>query len=171
VGKRNRKVPIIITPEVQRAIEILIKTRDEVGVHPDNPYVFAVNNDNSKNNIRGCQAIANVVRHVELKNPEQLTSTKLRKYVATVSQIVDMNEAEIGWLARHLGHDIQIHKDFYRLQESTIEMAIVGNLLVAVDEGKAGQFKGRNFRDIKLQGMNKFLSNIITGPYKSMTSM
>lgn len=61
---------------------------------------------------------------------------KLRKYVTTVSQIVDMNQSELGRLASHLGHDIQIHKDFYRLQESIIEMALVGNLLVAVDEGK-----------------------------------
>ena len=29
MGKHNRKVPIIITPEVKRAIDILIKTRDE----------------------------------------------------------------------------------------------------------------------------------------------
>ncbi len=39
----------------------------------------------------------------------------------------------------YLGHDLQIHKDFYRLQESTIEISVVGNLLVAVDEGRAGQ--------------------------------
>jgi hypothetical protein len=61
-----------------------------------------------------------------------------------------MNQSELGWLAKHLGHDIQIHKDLYTLQESTIEIAVVGNLLVAVDEGRAGQFKGRSLREINL---------------------
>ena len=36
-------------------------------------------------------------------------------------------------------------------------MGIVGNLLVAVDEGKVGQFQGRNYRDTNLQGKNTFL--------------
>ena len=76
----------------------------------------------------------------------------MRKYVATISQLVDMNETEMGWLAKHLGHDLQIHKDFYRMQDSTLEMAVVGNLLMAIDEGRAHNFKGRNLRDITLDG-------------------
>jgi len=160
VGKRNRRVPIILTPEVKKAIDLLVKTRDEAGVNSDNPYVFAVNNNDSRQHIRGCQDLGKVVRRIELKNPEQLSSTKLRKYVATVSQIVDMNQSELGWLAKHLGHDLQIHKDFFILQESTIEMAVVGNRLMAVDEGRANKFKGRSLRDINLHGKKNCLSNI-----------
>ena len=77
----------------------------------------------------------------------------MRKYAATVAQLVDMNESEMGFLATHMGHDIHVHKEFYRLQESTIELAVVGNLLLAIDEGRAHQFKGRNLRDITLDGM------------------
>ena len=117
-----------------------------------NPYVFAVNNGSSHANIRGNDALSKVTAVLELKQPKQIPSTALRKYVATVSQIVDMNESELGWLAKHLGHDIRIHKEFYRLQESTIEMALVGNLLVAVDEGKENKFKGRSIRDINING-------------------
>ncbi len=40
-------MPIILTPEVKRAIDVLIKTQDKVGAHSKNPYVFAVNNDDS----------------------------------------------------------------------------------------------------------------------------
>ena len=73
---------------------------------------------------------------VELKTSSVITSTSLRKYVATVSQLVDMDENEMGWLAKHLGHDLDVHKEFYRMQESTLEMAVVGNLLVGIDEGR-----------------------------------
>ena len=89
---------------------------------------------------------------INLKQGHLVTSTNMRKYVATISQLVDMNETEMGWLAKHLGHDLQIHKDFYRMQDSTLEMAVVGNLLMAIDEGRAHKFKGRNLRDITLDG-------------------
>ena len=65
-----------------------------------------------------------------------------------------MNETEMGWLAKHMGHDI--HKEFYKMQESTLEIAVVGNLLLAIDEGRAHKFKGKNLRDIKLDGINLF---------------
>ena len=89
---------------------------------------------------------------VELKSPDVITSISLRKYVATVSQLVDMDENEMRWLAKHLGHDLHIHKEFYRMQESTLDMAVVDSLLVAIDEGRAHKFKGKNLRDISLQG-------------------
>ena len=75
--------------------------------------------------------------------------------MATVSQLVDMDQNELGWLATHLGHGVHIHKEFYRMQESTLEMAVVGNLLMAIDEGRAHQFKGKNLQDIPLQGIVK----------------
>ena len=37
---------------------------------------------------------------VELKSPDVITSISLWKYVATVSQLVDMDENEMGWLAK-----------------------------------------------------------------------
>ena len=89
---------------------------------------------------------------MKLEKPELVKSTNLRKYVATVSQLVDMNESEMGWLANHMGHDIHVHKEYYRLPQTTIEMAVVGNLLMAVDEGRAHQFKGKTLRQLNLAG-------------------
>lgn len=40
-GKRGRKVPVILTPEVKDSIDLLIKTRKAVGIPDENPYVFA----------------------------------------------------------------------------------------------------------------------------------
>lgn len=45
----------------------------------------------------------------QLKNPTLLNSTKLHKYVATVSQIFSVDKLELDWLACHLGHDIRAH--------------------------------------------------------------
>ena len=40
-GKRGRKVPVILTPEMINAIDVLIKTRKAVGIADENLYVFA----------------------------------------------------------------------------------------------------------------------------------
>ena len=43
-----------------------------------------------------------------------LGSTKLRKYTATVTQLMCLKENELEWLCNHMGHKISIHRDFYR---------------------------------------------------------
>ena len=93
-----------------------------------------------------------VAARAGLEKPHLITSTRLRKYVATVSQIIDMTGSELDWLARHLGHDIQVHRDFYRLHESTVELAKVSKLLIAVDEGKAHQWAGKKLDEIEIEG-------------------
>ena len=52
----------------------------------------------------------------------------------------------LSWLDDHLGHDITIHKEYYRMKESTVELAKVSRILLAIDEGKADKFSGKNYR-------------------------
>ena len=98
------------------------------------------------------------------------TSTHLRKYVATVSQVLDLQEKELDWLARHKGHDIRVHREYYRLHESTLELAKVSKILALVDclrkqctglklalmdEGNINQAIGRSLNDIDVPGGKK----------------
>lgn len=41
MGKQNRKVPVLLTPNVKTAIDLLNDTREKSGVCADNKYVFA----------------------------------------------------------------------------------------------------------------------------------
>ena len=79
-----------------------------------------------------------------------IPSTRLRKYVATVSQILDLQDNGLDWLACHLGHDISVHREYYRLHESTIELAKVGKILTRVDERKTRLRAGKPLNDIDL---------------------
>lgn len=88
-----------MTPEVKKAIQVLNDTCNQANVYSKNPYVFAVNNRSSLQNIRGNDALTKFTAGLELEQPKQILSTALRKYVATVSQIVDMNQSELGWLS------------------------------------------------------------------------
>ena len=147
-GKRNRKVPVLITHDVKEAMDILITNRETVGIPDCNPYCFASRSNNGF--LNGWQAMNLVATEAGIENPELVTSTKLRKYNATVSQLLDLGQGEMEWLARHMGHELNIHKDFYRLHDSTIEIAKVSRLLMAIDSGRASKFVGKQLDEIKL---------------------
>eukprot|EP00794_Sanderia_malayensis_P021033 gene21033-23086_t len=134
-GKRGRKVPILMDKSVVAAMDALIKERNAVGVSEENKYIFAARTRGSKRYLRGPGCLAAVVIQCKLICPELIKSTKLRKYVATVSQIIDLNNSELEWLANHMGHDISVHREYYRLHDSTLELSKVSRLLLAVDEG------------------------------------
>ena len=150
--KRGRKVPILLTKEAKHGIDVLIAKRKEVGVHADNLYVFATVGGGGLGHLSPWECLQKVANNkkLALSKPECVTSTKLRKYVATVSQILDLQENELDWLARHLGHDLQVHRQYYRLHDSTIELAKVSKILTSVDQGKAGQWAGKSLDEIDI---------------------
>ena len=84
-GKRGRKVPMLITPDVKESIDMLLQKREECHVLKDNPFVFALQRS-SESRLRGNRCLHTAVRKASLEKPEMITSTSLRKYVATVSQ-------------------------------------------------------------------------------------
>ncbi|KAL9976719.1 hypothetical protein ACROYT_G014046 [Oculina patagonica] len=70
-------------------------------------------------------------------------SNRLRTNIATVSQILDLEDKEFDWLAQHMGHDIKFHHDDYRLHESTIEFTEVSKILAIVDKGSISKWVGK----------------------------
>ena len=75
-----------------------------------------------------------------------------QKYIATISQVLSLKETEVDWLARHFGHNIQVHRDFYRLHESTSEIAKVSKLLLTIDQGETKKIAGKSLAEIDLNG-------------------
>jgi len=84
-GKRNRRMPILITPEVGRAMELLVKTRDQCGIPPNNMHIFAV--DSAGGHLEAWLVLHNCARDADVSNPRLITSRNLRKYVATLAQV------------------------------------------------------------------------------------
>ncbi|KAL7648423.1 UNVERIFIED_CONTAM: hypothetical protein RMT77_000329 [Armadillidium vulgare] len=120
---------------------------------------YTLQSSKGLSHIRGSDAMAKDSKHCELKQLELLTSTCLRKYVATVSQIMYLKENEMEWLASHLGHDIHMHINLYRLQVSTIELTIISKLLIAIYEGHPHRVAGKNLETVNEE---MTLSNLLT---------
>ncbi|XP_070549166.1 uncharacterized protein [Ptychodera flava] len=140
IGKRGRIVPILLTEKLTQSVLLLNKTRESVGVNPQNMYVFARAYYASLGHIRGSDCIRKFANECGALCPELLTSTGLRKNMATISQIVNLKENEMDILASFLGHDIRVHREYYRLPQDTMQVAKVSKLLLAVENGllKAG---------------------------------
>lgn len=97
---------------------------------------------------RGQDCMGLFTRMCGTKNPENLRSTHLRKHIATLSQILNLKNNELDQLAKFLGHNIQVHRDFYHLPEATIEVAKIYKLLLALEKGTLGEFQGKSLDEI-----------------------
>ena len=152
-GKRGRQVPVLLSKIDEDAIAALIEFRSNVGVLHENVFVFAAPTRGSKNFLRGNDGACKVLNAVtELKHPERIRSTEIRKYCATVSQLADLSENHLRWLADHMGHNIDVHREYYRLRESTVEVTKVARLLCAIDEGNTESIQGKKLSEINIEG-------------------
>ena len=70
----------------------------------------------------------------------------MRKYLATIAQVMNLRENEMDMIASHLGHDLAVRRRYYRLQDSTIELSKIARLLVST-EGRLGEFDGEGEGD------------------------
>ncbi|XP_069108874.1 uncharacterized protein [Argopecten irradians] len=157
IGKRGRSVPVILTKEQTEALAELTDKRQRMkaGISPANMFAFPMNGARgSHEHIRGYAALNDMVCKADLTEPKAFKSTALRKYVATVSQVLNMNENEMDWLASHLGHDIRVHRHFYRLQSEHVELAKVAKLLIAVDSGNAHRFAGKTIENMEIADLD-----------------
>lgn len=145
-GKKGRKVPVLLTPVIQRQISLLAEHRITVGVSANNDYLFA--RRNSSEPYRSSDCLRRFASECKAKNPNAITSTKLRKHVATMSQMLALTENELDLLANFLGHDIRVHREYYRLPEQTLQVAKVSKLLIAMEHGATTSLQGLNLDNV-----------------------
>jgi hypothetical protein len=85
-SRKNTRAYILIPPDTQVAIQTLLDSRSAVGINPSNPFVFARLNADTP--ISGTTDLREIVDSCRLlKEPDRITTTKLRKYIATISQV------------------------------------------------------------------------------------
>ncbi|XP_067296597.1 uncharacterized protein [Pseudorasbora parva] len=144
-GKRGKKVPVFLTDRMKESIDLLVKRREEAGVPAENPYLFA--RPGVMTNIRGCDCLRKYANESKAENPELLRSTKLRKQVATLCQLLDLSEQELEQVARFMGHDIRVHRDFYRQTDKTFQIAKISKLLFAMEQGTE-TLRGKNLNTL-----------------------
>ena len=65
-----------------------------------------------------------------------------------MSQIVSLSENELDLLASFMGHDIRVHREYYRLPEESMQVAKVTKLLLAVESGEMACLKDQDLKNV-----------------------
>ena len=99
VGKMRRSVPVLLTADVVAAMNLLVKHRSTINIPEANPFLFARPYAGSLAHLQAWDCLHKIAQRASLKNAERMQSTKLRKYVATVSQVFSFGIQRLtGWL-------------------------------------------------------------------------
>ncbi|KAK3578904.1 hypothetical protein CHS0354_035524 [Potamilus streckersoni] len=147
-GKQNKVVPTLLTLEMIEATDLLVKLQGKCGLSPKNPYIFGTQGER---HISTWQVMQSTSKASGCKQPELITSSRLRKYIATVTQVIDLSDHELQWLSSHLAHDLKTYKQYYRQQDATLELAKVSKMLLAAEAGRLGIYSGKKPDDIKVE--------------------
>lgn len=81
---------------------------------------------------------------MEQKNHQ---STRLRKHLATLSQLFNLSENEIEQLVKFMGHTPGVYRSSYRPGDDIYQTAKISKLLLVMEKGGANKFKGKSLDD------------------------
>ncbi|KAF6739030.1 hypothetical protein FQA47_001382 [Oryzias melastigma] len=140
-------------------MEILVKTWFDCGVPEDNAFFWG--RPDAATHFRGSDVIRHTAWSCGAKHPEALSSSKLRKHVATMSKVLNLKDNEMDDLADFLGHDIRVHRQYYRLPEGTLQMAKVSKVLLA----HLSDYKGNNLDEIQIDPEDVAIQIVFPFPY------
>ena len=75
-----------------------------------------------------------------------------------MSQVLNVKRHKLDQLAKFMGHDIRVHKQFYRLPVDVVETARVVRVLMAFRNGFTSP--DESIIDSKLPGLTSLMANI-----------
>ena len=96
-GKRGRGVPILLTENMMQSVELLVQYNEKRDVIPK--FVISRASDGAETPYRACDSMKKLTDEAKLKHPENVRCTKLRKHIATLSQLLNLNDHELEQLA------------------------------------------------------------------------
>lgn len=148
-GKRGRGVPVLFDRDSIESIEFLISLRKNFQFG-DNPYLFGI--PHTENPIGGTWTIRKHAKKAlgNASKASLLTSTKMRKHLATIVQILKMEKNDLEQLAAFMGHTEKTHSEFYRLPADIYQTAKVSKILMMAKNNSIEKYKGKTLSEIQI---------------------
>ncbi|XP_043203959.1 uncharacterized protein LOC122371602 [Amphibalanus amphitrite] len=143
-GKRGIGVPMLLTAKMVETMELLVASRSRAGISSDNPYLFTSGVEGDAAPLRGSDCVRLFAKKAGATN---ISATSYRKHAATMLQLLQLSDTELDVVARFMGHDIRVHRSYYRLPERTVYAAKVSKILIAMETGM-GEFAGQKLNDL-----------------------
>jgi hypothetical protein len=145
IGKCGTHVPIILTRKMKTAIDALLADREILGFSDSNPFIFGI--PGCDTHLKAWTILNAFCQKFQIPG---ITSTSLRKYLATTAQALDLGGQQIGWISHHMGHSIDVHNKYYRKNDAVIEVGKITKLLHALQEGTLHQNRGKTIETMEV---------------------
>lgn len=152
-GKCGRLVPVLLKPSFVSALELLVELRETCGVPSKNPYLFGRPYALSAYN--GSECLQKYVRACGAKDPEALTSAKIRKHYAKMLQLINLDENEANQILgpnnsiRTLRQDSSMQVDDVEMDSDDRVQAATGQQAASWDRS---EHNGTEFYDEPAHG-------------------
>lgn len=126
---------------MQEYINLLLDIRRTTFIIPDkNRYLFAYPGV-AEQWIRGDVILKRFAMSSAVENSLAMTSNRLRKQIATLMQIVNLNKDDYSHITKFMGHTEKTHHEFYEITQNAYQAAKVAKLLNLFDRGKGTEYK------------------------------
>lgn len=147
LGKRERHLCVLVDIDQVQSIELLLKYRVKANVDSNNKYLFA--NTGTAGYFNAGIYIREFSEMCGAEDPSSLRATLLRKQVATMAQLMNLNANSIETLAKFMGHSLEVHRFNYRLTEMPLLGAKLANFFSTVGEADFSKFRGKTLEDLE----------------------
>lgn len=145
-GKRGRGVPILLSPDMKKHFDFFISKRNNFV--KNNKFIFHTNGQGC---LDGTKVLYKWARKCGTDRPESINATKLRKHLATITQLLQFSEKDLEQLSQFMGHTLKTHCKIYRLSDNMYQTAKVSKLLLLMNEGGIEQYKGKTLDEIDIE--------------------
>lgn len=115
-GKLGRTVAVLLCPETEASINLILKYRSAAKVHDKNPFIFGMPGyDHGRfRHLQAYKLIGGYAKECGAEHPDRLRGTQLRKHMATLCASENVDENQIHDIATFMGHEDEIHRRHYR---------------------------------------------------------
>ena len=152
IGSNTKKlVPMLFTEEVVTGITLLVEYRSVAGISKANNYIFACGTTDKT--LKGWDTLQGITKGLGMEKPKLITPTRTRKSVSTMMQLLDLSDGELTWITNHMGHTKDVQMNWYRKEDSTLELTKVARALMQVDVGSRGDLQNKRIDDLTPLGM------------------
>ena len=145
-AKCGKKVTILFTSAMQENVNKLLSFHESLG--SKSKYVFMPLQGSKV--YSGMHVLRQMACEAELLYANRITSAAMRKQLASLFQVLCLSENNRDILAKFIGHDIRLDRQFYHSPEGIMEVAKVARLVYLMNSGNISADDGKTLDDINV---------------------
>lgn len=142
-GKRDRTASVLIKPNIEKCLQLILSHRKEGNVPNNNKYLFGLP---SLAGLRirvidACRVVLKFSGKCGAKDPKSLRGKTMRKHMASMCISKELSDNAVSDVADVMGHHEKIHREYYRRNPMVREVVKMSQLLEAAQGNCDGEMR------------------------------